>query len=361
MQTVFIQTYPIYHDLLNTEQWLGRINRDRWMPGILADMGSEVELWGGDYRESVHDSEFEEEGIGSYKIRLFETVTDQSQTKKHYSDTLVDFAKDFDADLHLLKGVDGGVGIRLLDKYLLPEKKPFVFIIGGKYYTGNVPKADLVFYETEEQKHKLINPGWRFWRSSVEEKRLLRLPKSVDTELFRPIPNMKKRWDIVCVGRLINRYKTYDALEELSEHFSVCMVGGGPAKEEFEKKFPKIEFVGQVPNAEVPKYLNQAHAFIHPGENDFFPRVLSEAAACGCILLAFADSIAPDVLPPDCGLRLERETYVNEIQELFDDNVLMKEMGNNARIYAVESLHKYSTRGPMEKMLQKLNLSVSDS
>ncbi|MDX1587134.1 MAG: glycosyltransferase [Balneolaceae bacterium] len=355
MRAVFIQTYPIYHDLLDTQQWLGRINRDRWMPGIMADMGIEVELWGGDYKNSSHKSELEGKGFGSYPIRLFETVDDNSQTKKHYSDTLVDFAKNFDADLYLLKGVDGGVGLRLLNSYLLPEKKPFVFIIGGKFYTNHVPKADLVFYETEEQKEKLRNPGWRFWRSSIEEERLLRLPKSVDTNLFRPIEGMEKKWDIVCVGRLINRYKNYDALKELSQHFRIGMVGGGPAKEEFERKFPEIEFVGQVPNDQVPEYLNRAHAFIHPGQNDFFPRVISEAAACGCILLAFADSIAPDVLPPDCGLRLNRNTYVEEIQKLFDDKDLMEEMGNNARSYAVESLHKHSTREPMNKMLEILD------
>ncbi len=354
MRTAFIQTYPIYHDLLDTEQWLRRINRDRWMPGILSEMGAEVELWGGDYQEGLYDSDLKEEGFGSYKIRLFETVANKSQTKHHYSKTLTDFARDYDADLYLLKGVDGGVGIHLMNNYLLPENKPFVFIIGGKFYTRHVPKADLIFYETEEQKEKLMNPGWRFWRKSIDENRLLRLPKSVDTDLFRPIPEMEKEWDIVCVGRLISRYKNYDPLKELSEQFKICMVGGGPAKKDFENEFPKVDFVGQVPNAEVPEYLNKAHAFIHPGENDFFPRVISEAAACGCILLAFADSIAPDVLPPDCGLRLNRDSFVQEVESLFADKKLMKEMGNNARIYAVECLDKFSTREPMNRMLQKL-------
>lgn len=352
MRTVFIQTYPIYHDLLNTNQWLDRINRDRWMPGILSDMGPEVELWGGDYESSTHKSDLD--GFGSYKIRLFESITDKSQTKYHYSDRLVDFARDYDADLHILKGVDGGIGTRLLDKYLLPDEKPFVFIIGGKFYTRYVPKADIIFYETEEQRRKLMDPGWRFWRRAVKDNQLLRLPKSVDTELFKPIPETEKEWDIVCVGRLINRYKNYDALEELSEHFRVCMVGGGPAKSDFEEKFPRIDFVGQVPNDEVPEYLNKAHAFIHPGENDFFPRVISEAAACGCILLAFADSIAPDVLPPDCGLRLNRGSYVQEVRNLFNDSDKMREMSNNARSYAVESLHKYSTKEPMREMLNRV-------
>lgn len=352
MRTVFIQTYPIYHDLLSTRQWLNRINRDRWMPGILADMGVEVELWGGDYESSTHKSDLD--GFGTYTIRLFETLTDKSQTKYHYSNALVDFARDYDADLYLLKGVDGGVGIRILDKYLIPEKKPFVFIIGGKIYTRYVPNSDIIFYETEEQKQKLMKPGWHFWRKAVEEKKLLRLPKSVDTELFKPIPEIEKEWDIVCVGRLIHRYKNYDALQKLSEYFNVCMVGGGPAKSDFEKKFPKIDFVGQVPNDEVPEYLNRAHAFIHPGENDYFPRVISEAAACGCILLAFADSIAPDVLPPDCGLRLNRDSYIEEIKNLFENKDKMMEMGNNARDYAVESLHKYSTKEPLNEMLRRL-------
>ncbi|MGK7371109.1 MAG: glycosyltransferase, partial [Candidatus Halalkalibacterium sp. M3_1C_030] len=142
--------------------------------------------------------------------------------------------------------------------------------------------------------------------------------------------------------------------QKLSEYFNVCMVGGGPAKSDFEKKFPKIDFVGQVPNDEVPEYLNRAHAFIHPGENDYFPRVISEAAACGCILLAFADSIAPDVLPPDCGLRLNRDSYIEEIINLFENKDKMMEMGNNARDYAVESLHKYSAKEPLNEMLRRL-------
>ena len=47
MRVAFVQTYPVYHDLLTQERWLALENRDRWMPGVLAAMGHDVELWAG--------------------------------------------------------------------------------------------------------------------------------------------------------------------------------------------------------------------------------------------------------------------------------------------------------------------------
>lgn len=359
MKTAFIQTYPIYHDLIDTTEWLDRINRDRWMPGIMAQMGIEVELWAADYESSTHISEID--GFGDYPMRLFEVNSTSGQSKKHYSSRLIRYAQEYDADLHILKGVDGGVGIQLLKKYLLPENKPFVFIIGGKYYTGQVPKADLIFYETEEQKQKLTNPGLQLWRKQIPEEKLMHLPKSVDTELFRPMPGIKKKWDIICVGRLIHRYKSYDALGVLAEHFNVSVVGGGPAREDFEKKYPQITWLGQVPNSRVPEFLNESHTFMHPGVNDYFPRVIPEAAACGCVLLAFSNGLDSDVIPPDCGLRLDEDSYIREIESLLENKDKIQEMSENARSYAVNSLHKYSTREPLKKMLKKMGFKTYDN
>jgi glycosyltransferase involved in cell wall biosynthesis len=352
MRIAFVQTYPIYHDHVETETWLERRNRVRWIPGILSKMGHDVELWAADHTSSVHQSTIA--GLGGYTIRFFESVEASRKTKKHYSGALVDHARDFDADIHLLKGTDGGVGNRLIQKFLLPEEQTFVFIIAGKYYTRHVPKADLVFVETEEQRRMLRDPGWYFWRTPIPEERLSRMPKSVDTSQFRPMPAVETTWDIVSVGRLIPRYKNYDALGQLSDLFDVAVVGGGPAKEDLESSYPNIDWVGPVSHPEVPEMINRGRVFMHTSHRDYSPRVITEAAACGTPILAFARAIAPDVLPPGCGLRLDREHYVEEIELLLDDDELIDTMGDWARAHAIEHLGKEATRTPLEQMIRLL-------
>lgn len=352
MRIAFVQTYPIYHDHVEKETWLQRRNRVRWIPGILSEMGHDVELWAVDHTFSVHQSTIE--GLGDYPIRFFESVEASRKTKKHYSDALVDHARDFDADIHLLKGTDGGVGKRLIQKFLLPEERTFVFIIAGEYYTRHVPKADLVFVETEEQRRILQDPEWYFWRTSVPDERLLRMPKSVDTDQFRPMPDVNTEWDIISVGRLIPRYKNYDALGQLSDAFDIAVVGGGPAKEDLESSYPKIDWLGSVPHPKVPEMMNRGRVFMHASHRDYSPRVITEAAACGIPILAFAHAIAPDVLPPGCGLRLNREHYVEEIGLLLDDDEIVDTMGDWARAHAVEHLGKEATREPLEQMIHRL-------
>ena len=353
MKVIFVQTYPVYHDLWSLEEWLSLEGRHRWMPGVLSEMGCDVELWGGAGEDLTVESELGD--FGSYTIRLFATNSSRRQTKFHYSDRMVKHARRTGADMYVLKGVDGGIGTRLLRKYLLPEDVPFSFIIGGKYYTRIVPRANLVFYETEQQKQHLMNPGFRLWRQPVEEWRLVRLPKSVNTDLFRPIPETPKKWDIISVGRLMRRYKSYDALGQLARHIRVAVAGDGEAEAELKSEYPQVDWLGRVDHHVLPKYLNQAHLFMHGGRNDYFPRVIAEAAACGMPCVAFADAIKPDVMPPQWGLRIREKELPGIVRRLLADPARMDLMSKNARAYALENWHKKSTRDALQHLINPPN------
>ncbi len=350
MNVAFVQTYPVYHDLWSVQEWLALENRDRWMPALLAEMGHDVELWGGAHQSSTHRSRLD--GLADYPIRLFETVQRDRRTKFHYSDALVAHARQANPDLFVLKGVDGGVGTRLIRKHLGAAGTPYVFVIGGKCYTRHVPRAEVVFYETEAQRRRLEHPGWRFWRAAVDAERLIRLPKSVDTDVFRPLPGVKKRWDLITVGRLVPRVKSYEALGALSEALRVAVVGGGPAEAELRRTYPQVEWIGAVANEAVPQYLNQARLFVHTSRREFFPRTLVEAAACGVPGVAFAEAIAPDVLPPDCGLRLEGDDVVGPIQRLLQDEARRQAMGRRSRERAVAHWGKRSSQAPLREMMR---------
>lgn len=354
MRIAFVQTYPIYHDHWTTDQWLVLENRDRWMPGIAASLGHTVELWGVDRSASVHTSRLE--GFGDYTIRLFPASGGGKRSKFQYSDELVAHASTFKPDICLLKGVDGGAGVRLLTKYLIPTGTPWVFVIGGKYYTRHVPSAALVFYETEAQRSLLADPGSRFWRSPIGDDQLVLLPKSIDTDRFKPAPEIKKEWDVISVTRLESYYKKYDyeALGELSERLRVAVVGGGPAESELRTRYPKITWLGKVPNRELAPILNRGRLFFHAGLREFYPRVLAEAAACGLPRAAFASVISPEVIPAGTGMLLDERAFVEPVVDLIADEKRLREMGLQGRRYVLDTLSKYSSREPLLKMLERV-------
>ena len=352
MRVAFIQTYPIYHDFLSTESWLERMNRDRWMPGIVSRLGHEVELWAGATEAGSYQSELD--GFGSYPIRVFETTSTGKRTKHHFSDGLIEYARIFEPDVCILKGVDGGIGDTFLKRYLLPERKTFVFVIGGKYYSRYVPDAHVVFYETEAQRERLVSGQmWRF-RRAVATESLIRLEKSIDTDVFRPIPDAENRWDVISVGRLISNYKNYQALGVLSDALRVAVIGGGPAEDELKKKYPKVDWLGAVPNDSLAFLLSQATVFMHAGLRDYYPRVLAEAAACGLPCVAFAGAIKEDVLPVERGVRLDTRDFVRPVTELCRDSGRLEWMRRNNREFAERSLGKFSSEGVLVEMLDRV-------
>jgi glycosyltransferase involved in cell wall biosynthesis len=351
MRIAFIQTYPIYHDMWTTEQWLELQNRDKWMPGIAASMGHEVELWAVDQISSTHYCTMP--GFGAFTIRLFEKTSGGSKSKFHYSDHLVEFARSYEPDLCILKGVDGGAGIRLFENYLRSEKRRTAWVIGGKAYNRYIQQASAVFYETEHQRRMLLNPAWRFWRRTPDPGRLIRLAKSVDTEHFRPMPEVKKEWDIIAVCRL-SPIKNPEAVCKLSNVAKVAIAGTGPLENRLRTGYPNVVWLGQVPNSRLPDLLNRARVLVHPGLREFYPRVLTEAAACGIPCVAFANAIAPDVLPPETGIRVGQNVLQDEVLQLLQQPDRLNRMGEAGRTYAVSTVGRYAARPALEELFNLL-------
>ena len=352
MRIAFVQTYPVYHDASSTDTWLKLENRDRWMPGILAQTEHEVELWAGSFKTDSYVTHMD--GFGDYTIRLFKTNNRRRKSKKHYSETLIAYARQFDPDLVILKGVDGRIGERLIQDFLRPAGKPYVFVIGGEWYSRYVPGASVVFYETFEQRDRLLGLKKRFFRRRLHPDQLIRLPKSIDTDLFCPNPDIKKKWDIISVGRLIPHYKNYEALAALSKSLRVAVVGGGKAEDRLRQAYPDVTWLGRVGNDRLPDLLNQARMFMHTSLRDYYPRVIAEAAACGLPCLAFNEAIKEDVIPDLCGLRVRRSDFVEPILRLSRNEADISAMGVCAREHARRNLGKYSSRLPMETMMEKL-------
>ena len=351
MRIAFVQTYPIYHDLLTTAQWVTLQNRDKWMPAMIAGLGHEVELWAVDRTPGVHHLDVNP--VGPLVVRLFASSRTGKRTKFHDSEALVDHCKTYAPDLCVLKGVDGGAGVRLIRRHLAPERIPFAFIVGGKFYTRYVPHATAVLFETERQRDALASPRF-LWRRPVAADRLIRLPKIVNTEHFRPYADRRQTWDILSVGRLVKGVKSYDALGAFPRTVSIAVAGGGPAMAALRSRYPHISWLGPVPHQEMPEVMSRARILFHTSVREYAPRVLAEAAACGLAAAGFEEAIDPDVLPPECGIRVSRRNFVSQIGQLLSEPQRLSGLSASSRSYAERAFSMHALADPIQRLFSLL-------
>jgi glycosyltransferase involved in cell wall biosynthesis len=349
MNIIYVQSYPVYHDLIDEQEFADLANRDKWMPALTSQRGYPSQLWAGG--QLSIETEWQYDNLPSVPVRIFKTDQSGGKSRNHTSSALIAAARDSGADLFVLKGMDGGIGVQLAKEVLIPKKIPFAIVIGGEWYHSIIKHASAVLYETEYQYQQLTRRSIRFWRTVVPDKKLIRLPKSVDTRHFAPDPEIDKTHDIIVAGRLISNYKSYQALFELSKKFKVGVIGGGPMLPLFRRKYPEITWFGPVSYTDVPSYLNKGKVFFHSGFRDHYPRTISEAAACGVPPVAFDDIIHEDVIPEKIGMRVSKSDFVNQISNMLDDSALLSSKSAEARAHAEKNLHHLSSLPAIREMI----------
>lgn len=357
MRLVFLNTYPLYHDGLERAAWLALENRDKWLPDLAAAQGHTVELWAGDRPGAPMTTTERPSGV---TVRLFPADPSRRGSKHHSSRALTDYAAQQTGTAYVLKGVDGGLGLHLTRRHLRPSAAPYAYIIGGKVYAPPVAGARAVLYETEAQADLLAAPPRSLARpfpTPLPRERLVRLPKTLDLEVFRP-HSAEKDIDVLVIGRLIGYYKSYDVLEELQDRARVAVIGDGPERAGLEAQMPRVEWMGAVPFAEIPKHLSRARLFFHTSHNDYYPRVITEALACGVPVAAYADAIAADVLPPDVGLRVREGEAAESVAALLADGARLRRLAEACRPYAERTFAPGNLAAPLAETLRLLGVGV---
>ncbi len=326
---IFILSYPTYVSVADQAEWLAWINRDRRMPAILSAMGVEVELWGIGHEACVVAAPGD--AASRYTVRLFTADNPRKPARDHVSAAMLAAARAATDALFVVIGTNGGIGYHLFDRLLRPETRRFAVIIGGDYWSRLLPLAKMVFPESAVQERALAHPP--FWRVAIPRTRMLRLPKSIDTALFHP-EQRPTRWDVIAISRL-SRWKSFAEVGALSRRYRVAVAGGGPDGAALARRYPHIEWLGHVPHRDVPGLLHQSHIYFHAGRRDYFPRAIVEAMACGKPVVGFGARMGDDVIPPDCGLRVDRATFAAGTAALLDDPVRIAAMGAAARRHVV--------------------------
>ena len=113
--------------------------------------------------------------------------------------------------------------------------------------------------------------------------------RGVDIDLFRPAEQRftdLRRPVFLFVGRVAIE-KNIAAFLALDLPGTKVVVGDGPQREELQRRFKDVVFVGMKAGADLVSYFQRADVFVFPSRTDTFGLVLLEAMACGTPVAAY--------------------------------------------------------------------------
>jgi glycosyltransferase involved in cell wall biosynthesis len=179
---------------------------------------------------------------------------------------------------------------------------------------------------------------------NVDPAKLRVVPNYVDTELFKPGSKPRPANRLCYVGRL-HEEKNLDALFDAIKGVDVrlSLIGEGPSREHLEDRVRKedlpVEFLGRIPNPDLPDQLNSSTAFIFPSLGEHHPKSLIEAMSSGLPVIACQVPGVKDLVvhaktgwlsdTSAAGLR-------HAIEEVLANDDLRVSLGREARKYCIE-------------------------
>jgi len=198
---------------------------------------------------------------------------------------------------------------------------------------------------------------------NVEPAKIKVIPNYVITDVFKPHPEIQKKYDLIFVGRadqeknIGNLLKAIRYLKTKGRKVSLLMAGGccynNGIKEIVNNYALDVTFKGNVPNFDLPYVLNQAKVFILPSYYEGHPKTLLEAMSCGLTCIGSdVPGIREDIEHTKTGYlcNTNYESIANTIKIVLSDESFQKIIGKNARKYI---LGKYG----LDKIL-KMELDV---
>ncbi|PWA05760.1 glycosyl transferase [Pueribacillus theae] len=189
------------------------------------------------------------------------------------------------------------------------------------------------------------------------------IPFGIDLDLFKASRSARRR-DTICIGtvkglkpvygidlllkaiaQLIARLRERDAA--LADKLHIMIVGGGPQLSELQQLAKDLhissitEFVGAVPNEQVPYYLNQLDIYCALSRSESFGVAVLEASACEVPVVVSNVGGLPEVVEDGkTGFVVSHEKpgdIVDKLLHLVIDHDLRREFGKCGRRFVREN------------------------
>jgi len=171
------------------------------------------------------------------------------------------------------------------------------------------------------------------------------IPNYVDTDCFMPDDSASKDFDLIFIGRLSHQKNIKVLLEAVKYlNIKVLIIGDGELRKGLQSQYGdlngSITWKSNIPNHDLPSYLNRSRIFILPSLYEGHPKALIEAMSCGLAAIgANSPGISELIIHNYNGwlCDISSESISNEIQFLLNNSDLCSKLGENARKYVIEN------------------------
>lgn len=191
------------------------------------------------------------------------------------------------------------------------QEVPYIVSLRGSDVPGYDP-----FNSKVERIHALMKPVTRrIWRraksvvalsdslaatagKTAPDVSIQVIPNGIDTEQFSPPASRKSQpvVRLITVARLLERKGIQTVLEACAKPtllpVQLQIIGTGPYEAELQHRVDEfgltdqVDFLGFVPNEELPTYYRRSDIFVLPSETESFGLVFAEAMSCGLPIAA---------------------------------------------------------------------------
>lgn len=179
----------------------------------------------------------------------------------------------------------------------------------------------------------------------ISTNKLKIIPNYIDTNVFSVINENKYEDRVIFIGRLSEQKNLKGLIQALQGlPYVLDIYGSGELKEELSQLAKnlnvKVNFMGNVPNSELPKILNQYPVFVLSSLYEGMPKALLEAMACGCAVIGTnVDGIRELIKDNVNGILCDTtaESIKSAIERVMRDKELRERLGKQARAFVVEN------------------------
>ncbi len=196
------------------------------------------------------------------------------------------------------------------------------------------------------------------------------IPNGIDCDKFKQ-KDIKLKQQLLFVGRLKKGKGPEHLLKAFSElkieypDLRLKMVGDGPLRDDLRHQADKlkisnaVDFLGEVPNGELPKLYNESVAFVLPSFSEGLPRTVLEAMACGKpVVTSNLEQLRPIV--DGAGYTAEAgstSSLTCALNNLLEANGQLESFGEFARKKVEQN---YSWKSTVEKTVDEYHSVISE-
>lgn len=216
--------------------------------------------------------------------------------------------------------------------------------------------ADKIVVTTEEMKDYIIQ------HYGLLKDKIVVIPNYINTSVFKPLPEVRKEPGRICFVGALKRAKNLSLLLQAMRGIKgirLVVIGNGPLRndlvEESKELNIDVQFLGNLPNYELPMELNRSEIFVLPSLYEGHPKALLEAMACGLPVIGTNVPGIREVIvhgQTGCLCDTTPEDMRRAIIRVLNDEKLKRRMGKRAREFIMEN---YSIEKILEQELALLN------